>query len=219
MAQVTMELRDILRMENFELFDFDYPIADLTWKKEFEQLFIDYFYFHEIGTETIDSFKHNLRTRLNLIMPYYNELYESKLFEIDPLLTSKIKEVYKDSGNLNTVNTTIDKTNTSNKIDSTGNSEDNTQETEYPQTSSIETDIPSRRAKNTNATTSETINTGTTNYTSDNESFQTSKKDYEKIIEGISGDQNELLRSYRQNIININRLLIEDLKILFILVY
>lgn len=219
MAQVTMELRDILRMKNFELFDFDYPIVDATWKKEFEELFINYYYFYEIGTETIDRFKHLLKARLNLIMPYYNELYESKLFEINPLLTSKIKEVYKYSENQNTVNTTIDKTNTSNKIDSTGNSEDNTQETEYPQTSSIESDIPSRRAKNTNATTSETSTTGTTNYTSDNDISQTSKKDYEKIIEGLSGDQNELLRSYRQNIVNINRLLIEDLKTLFILVY
>ncbi len=199
MAQVTIELRDILRMKNFELFDFDYPIADATWKKEFEQLFIDYFYFHEIGTETIDSFKHNLRTRLNLIMPYYNELYMSKLMDIHPLLTQRIEETFTD-------NTTLQDNRT---INVTGSYEDNFTSTDYPQTSNIETDIPTSRTKNTNTNNSKSSFGG----------GQTTIKDYSKVIEGFTGNQNELLKSYRENIININKMVIDELKTLFILVY
>ncbi len=198
-AQVTMELRDIMRMKNFELFDFDYPIADVTWKNELEALFIDHYYFYEIGSETIDRFKHLLKARLNLIMPYYNELYMSKLMDIHPLLTQRIEETFED-------NTTLQDNRT---INVTGGYEDNFTNTDYPQTSNIETDIPSGRSKNTNSSNSKSTFGG----------GQTTTKDYSKVIEGFTGNQNELLKSYRDNIININKMVIDELKTLFILVY
>lgn len=188
-----------MMMKNFELFDFEYPIADSVWKREFEQLFIDHYYFYEIGSETIDRFKHNLKTRLNLIMPYYNELYLSKLFDINPLLTNKIVETMEDNTKLADSRT----------INVDGGYEDNFENTEYPQTPSIDTDIPSGRSRNRNSSNSKSSFGGS----------QTTTKDYRKVIEGFTGNQNELLKSYRENIVNINRLLLEDLKILFILVY
>lgn len=199
MAQVTVELRTILKLNDFELFDFDYPIVDATWKKEFEELFIHYYYFYEIGTETIDRFKHLLKARLNLIMPYYNELYMSKLMDIHPLLTQRIEETFTD-------NTTLQDNRT---INVTGGYEDNFTNTDYPQTSNIETDIPTGRSKNTNTSNSKSSFGG----------GQTTIKDYSKVIEGFTGNQNELLKSYRDNIININKMVIDELKTLFILVY
>ena len=112
-----------------------------------------------------------------------------------------------------------DKTSSTNNVNILGSNEDNSTETDYPQTSSIEGDIPSRRGKNTNTNTTNSSTTGDVSFTSANTVQQENMKDYQKIIEGFTGDQNELLRSYRRNIININRLLIEDLKNLFILVY
>lgn len=219
MAQTTIELRHVVGMKNFKLFDFEYPIVDTTWKNELEKLFLDYYYFYEIGVETIDRFKHELKTRMNLIMPYYNELYLTTLFEIDPLVTTRIKEEYTDTGNSNIKSNTTDKTKTTNSNTVTGTAEDNTVETDYPQTTNIENDIPTRRGKNTNNNSSTSQGAGGIDVTSINDITQSNMKDYQKIIEGVSGDQSELLRSYRKNIVNINRLIINELKTLFILVY
>ena len=37
--------------------------------------------FREIGVETVARFKHNLKTQLNLLMPYYNKIYTSQNLE------------------------------------------------------------------------------------------------------------------------------------------
>ena len=80
MANYTIELRTILE-NNVNIFDFNYPIFDESYRETFERNFIDYFYFREIGFETIARFKHHLKTELNLIMPYFNKIYNSQGLE------------------------------------------------------------------------------------------------------------------------------------------
>ena len=193
-----MELRDCLTMRNFEVFDFDYPIVDSTWKSQFEKSFIDYYYFYEIGSETIDRWKHTLKARLNKIMPYYNELYKTTLFEIDPLITQRIEETIADSTETTNANTNIQ----------TSADDANTSESDYPQTSPI-TDIPSRRVGTEASGTTEINSNGSADVA----------RDYSRIIEGFTGNQSELVKAYRANILNITSMLIDDLKTLFILVY
>ncbi|MGM9544667.1 MAG: hypothetical protein ACI3T9_06750 [Romboutsia timonensis] len=79
MALYTMELREIVN--NTNIFDFDYPIFSEDYRKTFEEKFIDYFYYREIGCETVARFKHYLKQQLNLIMPYWNKIYLSQLIE------------------------------------------------------------------------------------------------------------------------------------------
>lgn len=67
------------------LFDFDYPIFDVTYKSVLETKIIRHFYMYEIGQETLGYFKLCLETKLNEIMPYYNQLYESQLLKYNPL--------------------------------------------------------------------------------------------------------------------------------------
>lgn len=80
MAQFTMTLMEILE-NNIEIFDFDYPMFEESYKPIFEQKFKDKFLFDEIGVETVARFKHNLKQMLNLIMPYYNKLYMSQALD------------------------------------------------------------------------------------------------------------------------------------------
>ena len=80
MANYTIELRELVK-NNYPIFDFSYPLFDETYRSTFERNFIDYFYFREIGFETIARFKHHLKTELNLLMPYYNKLYISQGLE------------------------------------------------------------------------------------------------------------------------------------------
>ncbi len=215
MAQVTMELRHVLMMKNFKLFDFEYPIVDIEWKRQLEQLIKDYYYFHEIGFETIDRFKHVLKAKLNLIMPYYNDLYLTTLLDIDPLLTIHIKETL-DNEKVLTDNRSIDLTDEG-SMNITGEVTNDEVMTEYPQSSNISNDIPTQRTGDVGTSTSDTLDNRqtTTRLTGD----QVTDNNYLKIIEGFDGNIHENLRSYRKNIININNLIIQDLKTLFILVY
>src|SRR5690606_9448322 len=111
MAQVTIELRHLLQMDDFDLFDFDYPISDLTWKEELERDIINYFYFHEIGSETPDRFKWQFKTRMLLIMPKYVKLYDA-LQDVNPLATIQMVEESTDRTTSTGSSTTSSNTNT-----------------------------------------------------------------------------------------------------------
>lgn len=80
MNNYTLTLQQILT-SNIEIFDFEYDLFDNNYKPVFEQLFKDYFYMEEIAHETVGLFKHRLKIKLNMILPYYNKLYMSQTLE------------------------------------------------------------------------------------------------------------------------------------------
>ena len=195
MATVTMELRHLMQMPNFKLFDFDYEVTDLDFKRDLEDAIINHFYFYEIGLETADRFKHEFETKFKRIMTYYNKLYMTSLLEIDPTLNYKMTETMDDktTGARGT------------KADSTSTTA--ADRTEYPQTSNIDTDIPSDRAREVTEIDNEGVD------------VSADKRDYVKITEGYTSSPHELLKEYRNNILRITNMIIDELKPLFILVY
>ena len=96
MARYTLELRTIYEDPNFKLFDFDYEFYDNALKSNFERKFFEHYYFDEIGFPTIQKFKHMLKAKLNLIMPYYKQLYniEVQSINVDFLLQKDLKETF-----------------------------------------------------------------------------------------------------------------------------
>lgn len=96
MAQYTVTIKQMVD-SGIKIFDFDYPMFKEEYKPTFEKLFIDYFYFDEIGLETPALFKHRLKTKLNLIMPYYNKLYMSQDLEQRILDNYDVTEIIKRS--------------------------------------------------------------------------------------------------------------------------
>lgn len=77
-----------------EIFDFDYPFYSEERRKQFEQHFIDHFYFDEIGQETPARFKHRLKIKLNLIMPYWNKIFLADELEQRILDNYSVTETY-----------------------------------------------------------------------------------------------------------------------------
>lgn len=200
MATVTMELRDLLTMTNFDLFDFDYKCDFPEWREELEQAIKDEYYFSEIGQETPDRFKHYFRTLMRKIMPYYNSLYASTLLDGNPLINYKMTEETTGTG--------------SNEGGSTGSTETTgagTQtKTDYPQTGDPITDIPTEQNSATDQGSTKTNITNTS----------TSSTDMRKVVEGISGTSYaKLIKEHRENLLKINALVINELKPCFILVY
>ena len=80
MAMYTIELRTLIKDYHVDIFNFDYPFYcnDKEAKKEFEELFINRFYYHEIGAETVSRWQQQLKTKLLLKMPYYEQLYQTQ---------------------------------------------------------------------------------------------------------------------------------------------
>lgn len=95
---------------NVNIFDFNYPFYKEELRETFQNYFIDYFYFDEIGHETIARFKHNLKIKLNLVMPYYNELYMTQDLEQRILDNYDVTETF-DRQNTGDATNTINSTN------------------------------------------------------------------------------------------------------------
>lgn len=78
-------VNDIINTARTQIFSFTYPLYDANYKAELEKKIIKHFYTREIGLETYGLWKLKLDTKMNEIMPYYNQLYESTLLRFDPL--------------------------------------------------------------------------------------------------------------------------------------
>lgn len=197
MATVTMELRKILSVQNFDLFDFDYPVLNASWKVEFEKVFKDYYFFHEIGSETADRFKQRLKARLNLIMPKYVDQYDKMSLLVNPLeverlTTTEVRDLTKD------------RTRTGeNSVNLTGA----TTSTDYPQHASIVDDIPTVKSQDTSNSTGSQLET-VGDLENENKTVTTIK----------TGGINEVLELLKLKD-NITEQVINECKTLFILVY
>lgn len=102
-----------------KIFNFDFPIFDENYRNVLETKILKHYYTQEIGLETYGLWKLKLDTKLNEIMPYYNQLYESATLDFNPLYDVDYTDT-RTGGNTQTSQNT--KSTTGNQ---TSNSEDN----------------------------------------------------------------------------------------------
>ena len=93
MEKTTLTLGEIIE-NNVDIFDFDYPFYNEERRKQFEEHFIEHFYFDEIGQETVARFKQRLKIKLNLIMPYWNKIFLADELEQRILDNYSVTETY-----------------------------------------------------------------------------------------------------------------------------
>lgn len=105
----TLTLGEIIE-NDIDIFDFDYPFYNEAYKPTFQQHFIEHFYFDEIGQETVARFKMRLKIKMNLIMPYWNKIFNADTLEQRILDNYDVTETYEREVENNT-NTTSDNTN------------------------------------------------------------------------------------------------------------
>lgn len=67
------------------IFNFSFPIFDEEYRLPLEKKILRHFYTREISEETVGLWKLRLEDKLNIIMPYYNQLYRSELIEFNPM--------------------------------------------------------------------------------------------------------------------------------------
>lgn len=128
------------------LFDFSYPIFDESYRETIETKIIRHFYFREIGQETPGRFKSRLYTKMNEIMPYYNQLYRSEKLTYDPFIDTDIATTF--NRNADEIGE-----NNRNNSGSTNTDTTNTGERTTDNTVSTETESTDNSTNTTNATT------------------------------------------------------------------
>lgn len=95
------DVEAVIASARTKVFDFPYPIYDEDYRSTLELKILRHFYFREIGFETVGLWKHYLNTKLNEIMPYYNQLYKSTLLEFNPLYDVDLTTDRKNTENSN----------------------------------------------------------------------------------------------------------------------
>lgn len=79
------DVGEVIEKARPRIFDFPYPIFDQNYKPVLETKILMHYYTREISEETYGLWKLRLRSKLNEIMPYYNQLYSSELIKFNPL--------------------------------------------------------------------------------------------------------------------------------------
>ena len=212
MAKYTIELRALNNPPFFKLFDFEYDFYEESKKEQFEQKFIDYFYMREIEHETTEEFKHELRTKLNLIAPYYKQLYETELKSknIEFLLKKDLKETFireieSDTESLSNFN---------NESNGNANVETLSTTNDTPQNRIDDLDryiSSASKDKNTSDTSS------SDNGSSISQNSNSAKEETTLISKGNIGTTSsaQLLRDWRDVLINIDMMILEECEELF----
>lgn len=194
------------------VFNFNFPIFDETYRKVLEIKILKHYYTREICAETVGLWKHFLATRLNQIMPYYNKLYQSELLAFNPLYDVDLTTTHEGSGGSNSEGTT-NNTRTDN-LSRTGTTWDVYSDTPQGALTNVEND---RYLTDARKITETDANTGTQTNASTTSDSVTTTDEYLHHVVGKTGgiSYSKLIKEYRETFMNIDMLIIEDLSDLF----
>lgn len=82
-----------------KVFNSNVKFFDEKYRKVLCKKILKHYYTREIGCETVGLWKLWMNTKLEEIMPYYNQLYESELLKFDPLTDTKVDTTSNRRGN------------------------------------------------------------------------------------------------------------------------
>ena len=223
MSNYTIELRFLENPPIYKLFNFDYDyymkglVPDEVYeqkKKDFENKFIDFYYFDEIGYNTPDRFKQRLKNYLDMGFKKWQERYKTEIEverqNINFLLNKDLIEERTTEGNATgTATSTSTSTSNTNNNSSNKNTVNDTPDTRFTSTENFATSITNDESttNSSNTTNGETTNTSNQN-SNVNERF-TSKGNI-----GVTSSA-ELLEKWREVIIDIDNEIIENADMFF----
>ena len=202
MAKYTVTIKTLID-NNFDFGLKSYPIFDENYRDTLNNNILYHYYENEIGFETAGLFKFYLNQKMNEIMPYYNRLYENQNKILNEMFDNvDIKEDF------------IRNTNTSANSNSNSNSDSKNLFQDTPQGSLDFTDLENQKwATNYNMSKGNINDTSNTSGTSD--------ENYLKHIKGNNGNKYkiEMLSMIKDNLMNIDLMIINDLNELFMQIF
>lgn len=216
----TIELRTLLEDEAFEVFSFDYDFYtdDPKIRAKFEQKFKDHYLFDEICCETVARWKHMLKSKLNMMAPYYKQLYQTELKSqnIEFLLNKDLREEFE-----RTVEGVKQSDTTSTSSGSSAGKSSTDSKVSNLDNGVSEAKLSSGYLTGVSNDTSSNSTNNQSNATNQNK--ETDKQTEKTILvsQGNIGTTSsaELLERWRDVLINIDQMIIDDCKDLFMLIY
>lgn len=211
MSNYTVELRKI----DERLIDdalSHYPIFSEGYRSTLNSKIKTHFWFNEIGHETIDIFIFQLKVKMNEIMPYYNQMYESELTKRDPFLTVRMTSKNTSNGSTRTTGETSEKGSSTSSTDAKSRAV----QSETPQVMlSGNGDYATGAADSTSLTGVKSSSTsgGSQSTTSSSDGSGTATQ------EGFSGSMASLIQAHRDAIVNVDMMVIAQLEPLFMYVW
>lgn len=249
MANYTMTISQIIDSElipNLFPTDYDFYVDDEQAKADFESKFIEHYYYREIGFETPFMFTQRLHSLLKLRMPYWKQLYETELEakRINFLLNKDLKETFLreiDSENSLSGSHTVSGEDTSSQTSSSNSSMTQSGTTSNTNKQSLLNDGVSQASlsdgyltgvasdNGTNSTNGTGESTDTTQLTSNNSQSSSSSQSgnessterTELISQGNIGvtSSAQLLKEWRDVLINMDEIIIKECEKLFMKIY
>lgn len=212
MAKYTITIKTLID-NNFDFQMTSYPIFDENYRNTLNHNILYHYYENEIGFETAPLFRLYLNQRLNEIMPKYNALYQAQKNLIDNnLLLNNVNLEERLAGS----NTTQTATSSQSTNNGSSNSKNLFQDTPQGQISS--TDINNQTwATNLTLDSNQTANTinDVTNASGNG------TNSYIKTIIGNNGGKYsiDLLNDIKNNLMNIDLMIIDELYDLFMQIF
>ena len=210
---VTVELGKLLE-NGVNVWDFEYPcFYEGEQKTAFEKKILDHYRFHQIGQETVGRWLHYFRTRMREIMPYYNQLYKSEALlysKEDPLESYHLVEEF---------NMERDATDT--YSGETGTNVTRATDTEHRFSNTPQGRIENIDTHMTEASKDNVTGTDSGTETSESSSEHSGNVKTTMVRRGNIGVQplGDEIQKLRNAFLNIDMMVINELKDLFLLVY
>lgn len=211
------------------IFSFEFPIFDSDYKIPLCQKIIEHYYNREIGAESYGLWRLQLRTKMREIMPYYNQLYKSAQLTFDPLQDTDTKTTHTlkrdESETHNDTRETSGKSSGSSKTSGTETSRAEQDYSDTPQGDSTgvldKKYLTTVTVDNSNSNTSGTQETESTTSGTDASEGARAVKSTDEYIEQIAGKRggqsySALLTEFRETMLNIDMMIIDELSDLFI---
>ena len=211
------------------VFDFDFPIYDESYRNVLCTKILKHYYTREIGAETVGLWKLWLDTRLNEIMPYYNQLYKSAMIEFNPMYDIDLSTEHSKSFDGNTDVTGNSSENYNGNSDTISvDKNNNTTRNLFSETPQGSLDNVENETYLTNAT--KIMDSGNSESSTGNEfnsdrvinrTDKTIAKNTEEYMQSIKGktggaSYSKRLQEFRDTFINIDKMIIDELKDLFL---
>ena len=203
MAKYTITIKSLLD-NNFDFGLQNYPIFNESYRNILNNNILNHYYENEIGFETANLFKFYLNQKLNEIMPYYNILYTAQ--------EDIIKDKLFDNVDLKETSNRTNKTNTNSTSTSTSNNKNLYQDT--PQ-GKIDMTVFENQTYATNLT----LNNGKIN--DESNSSGNNNEEFIRNIKGSNGGKYkiEILNDIKNNLMNIDLMVINELNDLFMQIF
>lgn len=210
MAKYTTTIRNLMD-NNFDFGLRDYPIFDPEYRELLNNKILMHYYMDEIGFETAGLFKVYLNNKMNEIMPYYNELYKKQkdlLLNFDK--TTNLTETFTRDNTTDT-NTKSNSTSSNTASGSSKNVYQDTPMGSITQQNIDNYDHASNQEFNKNQNTSSIEdNSNLTGKATSLENYIRTKTGNNGRLYGI-----EILKMIKNNYMNIDEMVINELQDLF----